>query len=47
VHFYTTETGGDTVYGFEVNLDRVVSDDMRSTAAEAERLGLAIFEYIV
>ena len=47
VYLYTTEAGRDTVYGFEMNLDRVYIDDTRSTAAEAERLGLAVFEYIV
>ena len=42
----TTDSGRDTVYGFEPGLDVVMIDELVSSAARAEALGLAVFHYI-
>ncbi len=45
VFLISSEAGRDTIYGFEVGLDRIYVDFLLSTPAEAERLGLAVFHY--
>ena len=45
VFLYTADAGRDTIYGFETHLDRVYIDLQLSTAADVERLGLAVFYY--
>ncbi len=42
----TTDSGRDTIYGFENGLDEVWIDEVASTAARAEALGIAVFHYI-
>ena len=46
VFLLTTDSGHDTVYGFETGLDVVMIDELVSSAARAEALGLAVFNYI-
>ena len=46
VFLLTTDSGRDTVYGFESGLDVVMIDEMVSSAARAEALGIAVFHYI-
>jgi len=42
----STDSGRDTVYGFESGLDVVMIDELVSSAAQAEAQGLAVFHYI-
>ncbi len=42
----TTDSGRDTVYGFEAGLDVVMIDELVSSADRAEALGIAVFHYI-
>ena len=46
VFLLTTDSGRDTVYGFEHGLDVVMIDELVSSAARAEALGIAVFHYI-
>ena len=46
VMFLTADSGRDTVYGFEAALDVVLIDEVVSSAARAEALGLAVFHYV-
>lgn len=42
----TTDSGRDTIYGFEAAHDVVLIDEVISSAAQAEALGLAVFHYL-
>ena len=42
----TTDSGRDTIYGFEAAHDVVLIDEVASTVARAEALGLADFHYV-
>ena len=46
VFLLTTDSGRDTVYGFESGLDVVMIDELVSSAARAEALGIAVFHFI-
>jgi len=42
----STDSGRDTIYGFEAGLDVVLIDELVASAAQAEAQGLAVFHYI-